>query len=391
MNSEHWIAEELGKLQRAHLVRHLSPLPSGGGRLRIDGRDLINFSSNDYLDFLGRPELKAAAREATERRGTGTGSSQLVTGHLDIHQQLETRLATEKGAESALVFGSGFLTNLGVIAATVGRGDTVLADRLVHASIIDAIRLSGATLARFKHNDMQDLADQLRTRPPKGRVLIVSESVFSMDGDLAPLTELVALAGEHGAMVMIDEAHATGVFGPNGSGLLRQHGLSHAVNLAMCTFSKALGGYGGAVTCSATMREWLVNTSRALIYTTALPPGVCASALAALDLLDQEPHLGEELLRRAALFRRLLHDREFSTGNSASQIIPVVIGENDAAIELSQRLRAEGFLVTAIRPPTVPAGTARLRFSITLAHHDDDLERAADALHRCGRSLGVSA
>ena len=391
MNSEHWIAEELEKLQQAHLLRQLSPLPSGGGRLCINGRDLINFSSNDYLDFLGRTELKAAAREATDRLGSGSGSSQLVTGHLDIHQQLGNRLAGEKGTESALIFGSGFLTNLGAITATAGRGDTVLADRLVHASIIDAIRLSGATLVRFKHNDMQDLADQLRARSPKGRVLIVSESVFSMDGDLAPLTELVALAGEHGAMVMIDEAHATGVFGPNGSGLIRQHGLSRTVNLAMCTFSKALGGYGGAVACIAIMREWLVNTARAVIYTTALPPGVCASAIAALDLLDREPHLGAELLRRAALFRCLLNERGFSTGNSASQIIPVVIGENDAAIELSHRMRAEGFLVTAIRPPTVPTGTARLRFSITLAHHDNDLVRAADALHRCRHDLGVSA
>jgi len=391
MNSEHWIKEELEKQRHAHLLRGLIPLPSGGGRLLVKGREIINFSSNDYLDFLGRAELKSAAVEATHRLGTGSGSSRLVTGHLDLHEELETTLARQKGYAQALVFGSGFLTNLGAITACVGRGDSVLADRLVHASIIDAIRLSGASFIRFKHNDMQDLSDQLRDRSTSGHTLIVSESVFSMDGDLAPLTELVDLAEANGAMVMIDEAHATGVFGPNGHGIISELGLSSRINLSMCTFSKALGGYGGAVACSEVMRDWLVNASRTLIYTTALPPGDCAAALAALRLLDSEPFLGQELLRRADLFRHMLHDRGFSTGESASQIIPVVIGENEAALQLSRLMRSEGFLVTAIRPPTVPTGTARLRFSITLAHRVEDLERAADALQRCGQVVGVPA
>ncbi len=391
MNSENWIKEELEKQRSAHLLRHLTPLPSGGGRFFADGREMINFSSNDYLDFLGRAELKAAAIEATRRLGTGSGSSRLVSGHLELHEALENKLALQKGYEKALVFGSGFLTNLGVITACAGRGDTVFADRLVHASILDAIRLSGATLARFRHNDMMDLSDQLGKRTSSGRAMIVSESVFSMDGDLAPLPELADLAGTHGAMLMIDEAHATGVFGSNGHGLISAHGLTSHINLSMCTFSKALGGYGGAVACSDDMRSWLVNSSRALMYTTALPPGVCAAALAALDLLDQEPLLGREILRRASRFRQLLQDRGFSTGNSASQIIPVIIGENETALRLSRLMRAEGFLVTAIRPPTVPNGTARLRFSITLAHRDEDLERAAEALHRCGLTVGVPA
>lgn len=392
MKSEDWIRPILAAWQQESRLRTLRPLPSGGGRVVRDGRSLINFSSNDYLDFLHRPELIEAARAATAAGGAGSGASRLVTGDLAIHEELEATLARQKGYPSALVFGSGFLTNLGVITACVGRSDTVFADRLAHASILDAIRLSGAKLVRFRHNDVEDLAARMaRDAAEGGRALIVTESVFSMDGDLAPLPAIAAVARAHDAMLMVDEAHATGVFGPSGHGLVADHGLAGSVNLAMCTFSKALGSYGGAVACSTTMRDWLVNAARPFIYTTALPPGVCAASLAALHLLEREPGLGIALQQRAATFRRLLQERGLGTGASESQIVPVVLGDNARTLEVSARLQEQGFLVTAIRPPTVPEGMARLRFSITLAHSEDDLERAARALRACLDAVGTAA
>ncbi|HMO04001.1 MAG TPA: 8-amino-7-oxononanoate synthase [Kiritimatiellia bacterium] len=392
MKSEDWIDPILAAWRQESRLRSLRPLPSGGGRVVRDGRPLINFSSNDYLDFLHRPELIEAARAATADCGVGSGASRLVTGDLAIHEELEATLARQKGYPAALVFGSGFLTNLGVITACVGRNDTVFADRLVHASILDAIRLSGAKLVRFRHNDAEDLGMRMtRDAVAGGRALIVTESVFSMDGDLAPLPAIAAVARAHDAMLLVDEAHATGVFGPSGHGLVAEHGLAGSVNLAMCTFSKALGSYGGAVACSATMRDWLINAARPFIYTTALPPGVCAASLAALHLLEREPGLGIELRRRAATFRRLLQEHGLGTGASESQIVPVVLGDNARTLEVSARLQEQGFLVTAIRPPTVPEGMARLRFSITLAHSEDDLERAARALRACLDAVGTAA
>jgi 8-amino-7-oxononanoate synthase len=392
MKAEDWIHPILAAWRQESRLRTLRPLPAGGGRVVRDGRTLVNFSSNDYLDFLNRPELAEAARAATAACGSGAGASRLVTGDLTVHGELETTLARQKGYPAALVFGSGFMTNLGVITACVGRGDTVFADRLAHASLLDAIRLSGAKLVRFRHNDAEDLAVRMaRDAAEDGRRLIVTESVFSMDGDLAPLPAIAAIARAHDAMLLVDEAHATGVFGPSGHGLVAEHGLSGSVNLAMCTFSKALGSYGGAVACSAAMRDWLVNAARPFIYTTALPPGVCAASLAALRLLDEEPHLGAELRRRAALFRTLLKQQGLATGASESQIVPVILGDNARTLAVSARMQEEGFLVTAIRPPTVPEGMARLRFSITLAHGDDDLERAAKALRGCLDAAGSVA
>jgi 8-amino-7-oxononanoate synthase len=390
MNSEKWIEEQLAALGEQHQLRSLATLPETGGRVEWQGRKFINFSSNDYLDFLHRPELKKASIEAINTFGTGSGASRLVTGSLSIHDELETAIANHKGYPSALFFGSGFLTNIGVISALVGRNDLVLADRLVHASLIDAIRLSGARLVRFQHNDVNDLSRRLEENNPESKTLIITESVFSMDGDLAPLPEIANLANRSNAMLMVDEAHATGVFGPSGRGLVAQHNLQSFVTISMSTMSKALGGYGGTVACSSRMREWLINKARAFIYTTAPPPGVCGAAIAALQLLEREPELGAQLRKRAVLFRDVLHEKGFKTAGSESQIIPVLVGENKTALELSSALRDQGILVAAIRPPTVPAGTARLRFSITLAHQDDDLIRAAEILFKCVQRLGLS-
>jgi 8-amino-7-oxononanoate synthase len=388
MRQEHWIDEELAELRNRHMLRSTVALPQAGGRINWNGRTFINFSSNDYLDFLHRPALIEAANHASLRYGTGSGASRLVTGNLAIHEELEEQLARGKGYPAGLTFGSGFLANLGVVTALIGRDGVVFADRLVHASLIDAIRLSGARLVRFRHNDMDDLAVRLRDNSAVGRRLIISESVYSMDGDLAPIDDLARLAVEYDAMLMIDEAHATGVFGPSGHGLIAEHQHQSSVNISMCTFSKALGGYGGGVACSTAMREWLINNARTFIYTTALPPSVCAAAVAALKLLDTEPHLGGLLLQRAERFRSALQERGFNVGASRSQIVPVIIGDNADALNLATAMRENGMLVTAIRPPTVPAGTARLRFSVTLAHTDDDLLHAADTLAACAQKVG---
>ena len=382
MKSEQWIDGKIDALAARHQRRTASVTP---GHLRL------NFATNDYLDFAHRPELKKAARAAVEAHGAGSGASRLVSGTLAIHEEVEAIVARAKGYPAALLFGSGYLTSIGCIPPLVGRGDFVFADRLAHACLLDGIQLSGAKLVRFRHNDVEDLAGELIKAGDAGRKLIVTESVFSMDGDIAPLREIAALAGQHNAMLLVDEAHATGVFGPRGHGLVAEYGLQHIVNLSMSTFSKAMGGYGGIVACSSRMREWLVNKSRSFIFTTAPPPPVCGAIIAAFELLEREPDLGVSLQARAARFRALLQQRGFGTGDSQSQIVPVIICDNDMTMRIAAALKERGILAGAIRPPTVPEGTARLRFSITLAHREEDLTFAADALQQAAAACGWPA
>lgn len=380
MNRESWINNELETLRGQHLLRSLSPLPSAGGRIEIGGKSFLNFASNDYLDLSQHPFVIDAARKALADYGAGSTASRLVSGTLDLHDQLEQKLAAHKGYPAALVFGSGYLANAGIIASLVGDGDAIFADKLVHASVIDAAKLSGAKLIRFRHNDADHLRELVKQSAGFRRSLVVTESVFSMDGDLAPLAEISAIAKGIGAMFVVDEAHATGVFGPNGSGRVRELKIESDVNVSMFTMSKALGGYGGGVACSPVIRDWFINRARSFIYTTALPPSVIAAAIAAVELLDEHPDWGAELLRRAKTFRAALKSRGLDTLNSESQIVPVLIGDNERTMTAAQRLREKNILVAAIRPPTVPAGTARLRLSLTLAHSDTDLALAADEI-----------
>ncbi len=378
--SEKWIDEELTRLGQKSLERRLTAYGEAGGKISIDGRIFLNFSSNDYLGLSGHPEVVWASRRHLESYGCGATASRLVSGTLHPHVELEEKLAAIKGYEAALVFGSGFLANVGIIASLAGRNDHIFADKLVHASIIDGISLSRANLKRFRHNDPDHLESLLRGCPASGRRLIVTESVFSMDGDIAPLAEIASLSNRYGAMTLVDEAHATGVFGPRGRGLIRECGLEGAINLSMGTLSKALGGYGGFVACSRRMRDLLVNRARAFIYTTALPPSVIGSALGALGVVEKAGDLGAELLGRATVFRKRLRDRGLDVLGSQSQIVPVLIGDNVAALAAAQRLKTRGILAVAIRPPTVPEGTARLRLSLTLDHTDHDLEWAAEEI-----------
>jgi len=389
---EDWIQPILNEAQGQGLERTARVYPEAGGKIRIDGKEVLNFSSNDYLDLSRHRHVMDRAREALDRYGVGSTASRLVTGTLPIHEELEARLAREKGYPAALVFGAGYMANAGTIPVLVGRDDLIFADKLVHASMIDACKLSGAKLVRFAHNDAGALEQRLEPFARTDcRKLIITESVFSMDGDIAPMKEIAALGEKHDAMVMVDEAHASGTFGPNGAGLIREFGLEKTVTVSMGTLSKALAGFGGFVACSGNLRKLLVNSARAFIYTTAPPPAVIGAALGALDVLDASPNLGNILQANADYFRSMLHDAGLDTLQSQSQIIPIVIGENEKAIAVSQRLREEGIIAAAIRPPTVPAGSARLRISITLAHHVDDLERAAHAIIKAVRDQGASS
>lgn len=379
MNPETWVEHNLNALREQHLERSLSPMPEAGGVINTPRGPLLNFGSNDYLNLARHPHVVQRAADALAHYGAGATASRLIAGTLPVHEELEARLAAYKGRPACLVFGSGYLANAGSIPALVDRGDTILADRLSHACIIDGAVLSRASRLRFQHNDMDHLASML-AQQRKGRKLIVTESVFSMDGDIAPLRELVRLAQEHDAMLLVDEAHATGVFGPAGSGLIRAEGLQDGVTLSMFTMSKGMGGYGGAVACSAAMKQWLINKARAFIFTTALPPAVLGATLGAIDVLEREPELGATLLQRAQRLRTLLTDGGLDCLGSQSQIIPVLVKDNEKVVRIAKKLREQQIIVGAIRPPTVPPGTARLRLSVTLAHTDEHLRQTAAAV-----------
>jgi 8-amino-7-oxononanoate synthase len=299
---------------------------------------------------------------------------------LPCHEELEAALAAHKGYQAALVFGSGYLANLGLLGALAGREDCIIADRLAHASILDGAGLSRARVLRFRHNDPQHLRDMLRRASGARRLFVVTESVFSMDGDLAPLSAIAEAACAASAMLIVDEAHATGVFGPRGTGLIGALGLQDAVPVAMGTLSKALGGYGGFVAGSEVFRRWLINRARAFIFSTSLPPASVGAALGALAALDRQPDQGLLLLERARSLRDCLRAAGFNTGNSASQIIPLIIGDNQQTLRFAQSLRELGILAVAIRPPTVPEGTSRLRLSLTLKLTPADIERATDII-----------
>lgn len=387
--TETWMREALEALRAEGLGRALVAYPNTGVEVRAGTQALLNFSSNDYLGLSRHPGVLAAVEHAVQRYGAGATASRLVTGTLDCHEELEHQLATLKGSPAALVFGSGYAANMGIISALVGRGDHIFIDRLAHASLVDAAVLSRAKVHRFHHNDPESFRRGINRCATTGRRLMVTESVFSMDGDVAPLEILTDFAEEAGCMVLVDEAHATGVFGPAGAGVIRQAHRESRVNCSMGTLSKALGGYGGFVACSVEMRNWLIHKARAFVYSTALPPAMVGAALGALQCLRDNPGLGCHLLERAALFRARLQALGLNTGSSASQIIPVMVGDNERAIRLHRRLVAQGILAIAIRPPTVPAGTARLRLSVSLDHAPEVLERVAGIIAEAARQEGV--
>lgn len=375
-----WIREKLDDLKSQHLDRRCTEYPEVGGKIRINGTSLINFSSNDYLDLSHHPTVMEAAERALKTYGAGSTASRLVTGTLPLHREVEEKLATHKGYPAALLFGSGYLANLGTITSLVERNDLILADKLSHASLIDAAVQSRARLMRFRHNDVTHLKEQLEKRKNDQRCLVICESVYSMDGDLAPLVEIAGVADQYEAMLMVDEAHATGIAGASGEGRVQEAGLTGQVTIAMGTLSKGMGSYGGYVACSKTVREYLVNRARSFIYTTALPPATLGSILGALKVLEEDPGRGARLLKRAAGFRTQLQAQGLDTMRSDSQIIPVMVGKSEDALAVAATLKQRGILAVAMRPPTVPQNTARLRLSVTLAHSREDLEASARAI-----------
>ena len=370
---EEFAAGKLGDLDRASLHRLLAETDRLDGiRVERGGRRLLSFCCNDYLALSHHAALKAAAVEATQRHGVGSGASRLVTGNHPLFGELERRLARLKGTEAACVFGSGYLANSGIIPALIGRDDLVLIDELAHACLWAGARLSRATVLPFRHSDVAHLETLLaehRSRHP--RALIATDGVFSMDGDLAPLPALSALATRFDAWLMTDDAHGIGVVG-GGRGSTFAHGAKVDVPLQMGTLSKAIGGYGGYLCASSAVIDLIHNRARTFVYSTGLPPATVAAAIAALDLIERDPAYAALPLAKARTFTRMLNLPE-----ATSPIVPVVIGEAEAALKASQLLEQEGFLVIAIRPPTVPAGTARLRFTFCAAHPDAEIERLA--------------
>jgi 8-amino-7-oxononanoate synthase len=386
------LAQELQNLAARDLRRRLTVVEEvlPGGKVRVGGRVLLNLSSNDYLGLSQDPRLITAAQEAATRWGVGAGASRLVAGHLALHREVEDKLAAFKGTEAAVIFSTGYMANLGVISALVGSGDTVFCDRLNHASIYDGIKLSGATLARFPHRDLDRLESLLQKAGP-GRRLIITDTVFSVDGDLAPLQEIVELKDRYGAVLMVDEAHATGVLGPGGAGLAEELGLTPRVEMHMGTFSKALGSLGGYVAGDQRLIDYLHNRARSFIYSTAMPPQVLGAIGAALDLVTQEPERRRYLLAEAKTFRDALTQAGFDLLGSETQIVPVLVGENARTLELAARLRERGLLAVAFRPPTVTPGRARVRFSLSAAHSREDLAAAREAITEVGRGMGLMA
>lgn len=385
------IAERLEELRDRGLYRRLR-LISGpqGPRVTLDGQPVLLLCSNDYLGLANHPRVRGAAAEAAMRWGAGAGASRLISGNMQPHGRLEDRLARFKGYESALLFGSGYLANTGTIAALAGEGEVVFSDELNHASIIDGCRLSRAETFVYRHGDVEHLAWGLREAGGRG-ALIVSDGVFSMDGDVAPLEQLSKLARDHDCRLMVDEAHATGALGPGGRGSVAAAGLSGEVDVVMGTLGKALGSYGAYVCASRELTDYLTNTARSLIFSTAPPPPVAAAGLAALELLESRPHRIEELHANATTLRSALAAQGLATGGSQTQIIPIEIGEARRTMALSERLLERGVFAQGIRPPTVPEGTSRLRFTVMSTHRADELERAAEIVGGAMRELGISA
>lgn len=376
---------KLERLAKASLKRDLSCTARADGIVvERNGRRLISFSCNDYLNLIQHPAIAAAAQEALARYGLGAGASRLVTGNHPLYADLETRLARLKGAESACVFGSGYLTNLGVIPALVGRDDIILIDELAHACLWGGAQLSGARVLMFRHNDVDHLRALLaQHRAAHPRALVLTDGVFSMDGDLAPLPALSRVARLYDAWLMSDDAHGIGVLG-GGRGSTFAHDAPINIPLQMGTLSKAIGAYGGYLCAAAPVIELMKSRARTFIYSTALPPAVVAAAIAALDLIEHDPGYAALPLAKARAFTRRI-----GLPDATSPIVPVVVGEADAALAASRMLEAEGYLVVAIRPPTVADGTARLRFTFTPAHSDADIERVADLVKT--RVLAVAA
>ena len=378
-----WVELELDQLSRQHLLRKLA-CRTGPQQSEVlsGGEKLINFGANDYLGLAADPRLGRAVTRAIETDGWGSGASPLITGRTAAHAELENSLADFEGTEAALLFATGFAANVSTLAAIVDRGDVIFSDEKNHASIIDGCRLSRAEVKIFSHCDYDSLADQLASYQGVPRRLIVSDSLFSMDGDLADLARLSQLAQQSDSMLLIDEAHATGVFGKLGRGVAEHQGVESESMIRVGTLSKALGCAGGFVAGRQTLIHWLANRARSYVFSTATPAACSAAVECALEIVRQEPFRRQQLLKRASDLRARLSQQGWNLGPSASQIIPLIVGSPEKVLQLSARLRDQGMLVPAIRPPTVPAGESLLRISLSYAHTEAMIDSLVTALQR---------
>jgi 8-amino-7-oxononanoate synthase len=383
------VAARLGELRERGLYRRLRLIEGPQGpRVLLGGREVLLLCSNDYLGLAADDRVREAAAEAALRWGAGAGASRLISGNMQPHRELETRLAAFKGYERALLFGSGYLANMGTIAALAGPGEVIFSDQLNHASIIDGCRLARAETVVYRHSDTEHLESLLRESAGTP-ALIVTDGVFSMDGDVAPLAELLELAHRYGARLMVDEAHATGAIGPGGRGAVAAAGLSGEVDVVVGTLGKALGSYGAYVCASAETVDYLINRARPFIFSTAPPPPAVGAARAALGVLEAEPERVERLAANARTLREALGAEGLIAGASTTQIVPVMVGEAEPTMDLCERALERGVFAQGIRPPTVPEGSSRLRFTVMATHEPEELRQAAHQVGEAAREIGL--
>src|SRR5215213_8900250 len=383
------LQDRLDELKGLSLYRRMR-MVSGpqGPRVVLDGKPVLLLCSNNYLGLADHPRVREAAADAAMRWGAGAGGSRLVSGNMTLHRRLEERIAAFKGAQSALLFGSGYLANVGVVPALARRGEIVFSDQLNHASVVDGCRLAAAETFVYRHADVDHLAWGLRNADGRG-ALIVTDGVFSMDGDVAPLEEIVELARRHDVRVMVDDAHGTGTLGPGGRGSVAEAGLDGEVDVIVGTLGKALGSYGAFVACDHTLARYLVNSARPLIFSTGLPPSAAAAAMAALELLQEQPRRVERLADNAATLREELAREGFDVSGPETQIVPLIVGDAGLALRICEAALEQGVFAQAIRPPAVPEGTSRLRLAVMASHTKEELRDAARILARAALRNGL--
>jgi glycine C-acetyltransferase len=389
----------LNELRERNLYRSLRLIEGPqDSRVRIDNREVLVFCSNNFLGLANHPEVREASLEALKQFGCGAGASRLISGNMTLHERLEQKLAAFKGYPAALLFNSGYAANVGILSSLMEAGDVIFSDSLNHASIIDGCRLSRAEVRVYRHRDTEHLERLLKESRGSRKRLIVTDALFSMDGDLAPLPDLVDLARHYGCLLMVDEAHALGVLGTHGRGVAEWFGVEEEIDLSMGTLGKALGSFGAFVACSAVLREYLINQARSLIFSTALPPSVLAAAEASIEIVEREPERRAHLLNLARQFQEGLlrivskyHHRQpgIQQHDPSTPIQRLILGEDGTAMEFCERLLKKGIYAQGIRPPTVPLGTARIRFSLMATHTREDVEQALKAVEETGEELTV--
>lgn len=381
--------KELLDIKSKGLYRRLRMVESGqSSKVVIDGKEVILLSSNNYLGLANHPKMKEAAKEAIDKYGTGSGAARLISGNCILYKELEEKIAEFKNTEAALVFGSGYLANISILSTVIEEGDLILSDELNHASIIDGCRLSRAEKTIYRHKDTRHI-EEILSKNKRRRILIVTEGVFSMDGDIAPLPEIIDIAKRYNAMVMVDDAHGTGVLGKKGKGTAEHFGIGKGIDIHMGTLGKAFGGYGAYTAGDKGLIEFLINKARGFIFTTALPPSVLASAIMAIRILENEPELIKKLWENRDYLVNRLKSLGFNTMGCETPIIPILIGSVEKALKMSEDLFEQGVYVPAIRPPTVPEDTCRLRLTVMAAHTKEELDRALAAIGKIGKKLKI--